>query len=58
MTELARELSERARTALSHLAEAQGHGDDYLVELHEGELAALAHTAREHGVAVPELSGR
>ncbi|XVX18797.1 hypothetical protein ACQP1U_10645 [Actinomycetota bacterium] len=58
MTELARELSERARTALSELADAQGSGDDYLIEVHEGELASLARTAREHGVSVPELSGR
>ncbi len=55
MTEFHTEIRERAAETLKSLREARASGDDYLVEVREGELESLARLATEHDLTVPEL---
>ncbi|MFJ4682593.1 hypothetical protein ACIQNG_34465 [Streptomyces sp. NPDC091377] len=49
-------LLQRIRTTESDLTRAQDEGDDFLVEVEQGELDDLRRLAAEHGVEVG-LSG-
>ena len=55
MTEFHSQLRDRAREALRQLAEAEAAGDDYLIDIHTGELDSISRLADEHDLRVPEI---
>jgi pyruvate/2-oxoglutarate dehydrogenase complex dihydrolipoamide acyltransferase (E2) component len=59
MDEFTREIRLRVDEASASLEVARAEGDEFLADVHTGELESLGHLAREHGVEVsmPEAIG-
>jgi hypothetical protein len=52
VSDFRREISNRIAQTRGQLSRAEESGDDYLVEVHLGELESLARIAAEHDVSV------
>lgn len=52
MSDFRHEISNRIAQTRGQLSQAEATGDDYLVEIHLGELESLARIAAEHDVSV------
>ena len=52
MSDFRREISNRIAQTRGQLSRAEESGDDYLVEVHLGELESLARIAADHDVSV------
>lgn len=55
MNALTEQISQRITDAQHSLHAARAMGDEYLVDLREGEIASLTQIAHEHNLAIPGL---